>query len=131
MLYYCLYSLCRVLHLHDLYYSSKFVPLNPGLVCQSPRKGAAIVKNSMEFPEKIKNRSVNTMCACVLSCFRWVWLCSPPGSSVHGILKGRILEWFALSSCRESSRPRDWTCISDLLLWQVVSLPVVPPGKHH
>ena len=26
--------------------------------------------------------------------------CSPPGSSVHGILQARILEWTALSSSR-------------------------------
>ena len=32
---------------------------------------------------------------------------SPPGSSVHGLLQARILEWVASSSSRESSRPRD------------------------
>ena len=38
--------------------------------------------------------------------------CSPPGSSVHGILQTRILEWVAISSSRGSSQTRDWTCIS-------------------
>ena len=41
--------------------------------------------------------------------------CSPPGSSAHGILQARILEWVAVSSSRRSSRPRDQThtsCIS-------------------
>ena len=38
--------------------------------------------------------------------------CSPPGSSVHGISQARILEWGAISSSRESSRPRDQTRIS-------------------
>ena len=38
--------------------------------------------------------------------------CSPPGSSVHGILQVRILEWVAVRSSRGSSPPRDWTCIS-------------------
>ena len=33
--------------------------------------------------------------------------CSPPGSSVHGILQARILEWVAMPSSRGSSRPRD------------------------
>ena len=33
--------------------------------------------------------------------------CSPPDSSVHGILQARILEWVAISSSRRSSRPRD------------------------
>ena len=37
---------------------------------------------------------------------------SPPGSSVHGILQARVLEWVAISSSRGSSRPRDWTLVS-------------------
>ena len=32
--------------------------------------------------------------------------CSPPGSSVHGILQARTLEWGAISFSRGSSRPR-------------------------
>ena len=38
--------------------------------------------------------------------------CSPPGSSVHGVLQARTLEWVARPSSRGSSRPRDWTHIS-------------------
>ena len=38
--------------------------------------------------------------------------CNPPGSSVHGILQARILEWVAMSSSRGSSQPRDWTWTS-------------------
>ena len=34
---------------------------------------------------------------------------SPPGSSVHGILQARILEWVAISFSRGSSQPRDHT----------------------
>ena len=37
--------------------------------------------------------------------------CSPPGSSVHGILQARILEWVAMP-CRGSAWPRDQTHIS-------------------
>ena len=33
--------------------------------------------------------------------------CSPPGSSIHGIFKARILEWVAISSSKGSSPPRD------------------------
>ena len=33
--------------------------------------------------------------------------CGPQGSSVHGILQARILEWVAMPSSRGSSRPRD------------------------
>ena len=37
---------------------------------------------------------------------------SSPGSSVHGILQARILEWVAISFSRGSSRPRDRTQVS-------------------
>ena len=40
--------------------------------------------------------------------------CSPPGSSVHGILQARILKWVAISP-RGSSRPRDWTYFSFII----------------
>ena len=36
-------------------------------------------------------------------------VCSPPGSSVFGILQARILEWVAIPSSRASSRLRDQT----------------------
>ena len=36
-------------------------------------------------------------------------LVHPPGSSVHGILQARILDWVAISFSRGSSWPRDWT----------------------
>ena len=38
--------------------------------------------------------------------------CSPPGSSVQGILQARILEQVTISFFRESFRHRDHTCIS-------------------
>ena len=38
--------------------------------------------------------------------------CSPPGSSVHGILQARILEWVVIPFSRRSSQPRDWTWVS-------------------
>ena len=38
--------------------------------------------------------------------------CSLPGSSVHGILQARILEWVAIPFSRGSSQPRDQTLIS-------------------
>ena len=53
--------------------------------------------------------------------------CSPSGSSVHGVLQARILEWVAIPSSRGSSQPRDWIHVSYRLLhWQVGSLPVQP-----
>ena len=60
---------------------------------------------------------------CTLVCLCWVasamsgslwppvyW--SRPSSSVHCILQARILELFAVPSCRGSSWPRDGNCIS-------------------
>ena len=40
--------------------------------------------------------------------------CSPPGSSVHGILQGRVLEWVSMPSSSGSSWPRDRTQISHI-----------------
>ena len=51
---------------------------------------------------------------------------SLPGSSVHGILQARILEWIAMPSSRGSSQPRDQTQVSHVA---VTSLPSEPPGK--
>ena len=52
--------------------------------------------------------------------------CNLPGSSVHGILQARILEWIAICSSRGSSWLRDWTQCPAL---QADSLPSEPPGK--
>ena len=38
--------------------------------------------------------------------------CCLPGSSVHGILQARILEWVAIPFSRGSSRPKDWSWVS-------------------
>ena len=56
---------------------------------------------------------------------------SPPGSSVHGVLQTRILEWVAIPFSRGSSRPRDRTSVSCIFCmgrW-VDSLPLVPTEK--
>ena len=37
--------------------------------------------------------------------------CSPPGSSVHGILQARILEWIAIPLSRETYQPTDQTWV--------------------
>ena len=46
--------------------------------------------------------------------------CSPPGSSVHGILQVRVLEWVAIPFSRGPSPPKDWTqvsCHQERLQW--------------
>ena len=67
----------------------------------------SILELEPEFSQKL------TVVACVLNHSSRVQLfcdpidCSPPGSSVHGILQARRLEWVAMPSSRGSSRPRD------------------------
>ena len=41
--------------------------------------------------------------------------CSPSGSSVHGVLQTRILEWVAVPFSRESSQSRNWTQVSHIV----------------
>ena len=56
--------------------------------------------------------------------------CSPPDSSVHGILQARIQESIAIPFFRGSSPLRDQTlCLLHLPQWQLGSLPLAPPGK--
>ena len=55
--------------------------------------------------------------------------CSPPGSSVLGILQARILEWVAISFSRGSSQPTDRTCVSYVsCVGRQVLLPAESPG---
>ena len=54
------------------------------------------------------------VCVCARSCLTLCdpMNCSQPGSSVHGILQARILEWVAIPFSRGFSQPRDQTCFS-------------------
>ena len=59
-----------------------------------------------DFSEKWK-------CSSVISDSATPWtVWSPSGSSVHGVLQVRILEWAAIPFFRGSYGPRDWTPIS-------------------
>ena len=91
---------------------------------------------SPNFPKASNLSSVYSLtskwwvCVCVLSSLQLCPIlynpvnCSPPGSSVQGILQAWILEWVAMLSSRGSSPCRDFQ-----LHWQVGSLPLAPPGK--
>ena len=58
-------------------------------------------------------------CAPAQSCLtHYPMDCSLPGSSVHGTLSARTLEWVAISYSRGSSHPRDGTRVS-CVGWQV------------
>ena len=60
--------------------------------------------------------------------------CNLPGSSVHGILQAKILEWIAISFSRGSSQPRDRTLVSCTArrrfnLWATYYLKAVRKGS--
>ena len=74
----------------------------------------------------------NSVLVCVLVTQLCLTLWEPmdwdlPGSSVHGILQARILEWVAISFSRRSSWPRDRTHLGLLHCRQI--LYHLPPGK--
>ena len=56
--------------------------------------------------------------------------CSPPDSSVHGILQARILEWVAISSFKGIFPAQgSILCLLRFLHWQVDSLPLGKPSR--
>ena len=57
--------------------------------------------------------------------------CSPPASSVHGVLQARILEWVSISSSRGSSWLRDQTLVScvSCIGRQIFFPPLSHPGS--
>ena len=56
--------------------------------------------------------------------------CSPPGSSVHGTLQAKILEWVAMHSSRVSSQPRDQRQVSSVTGGFLTEKPGKPVNHH-
>ena len=131
----CLRINCRLHNLrsHALYSQfSAFVPTSvPTSGYAGSRSYMTCLLRSSSLASQRSPGIASTICLldgmqikimCVCSCIRErAYLCptlcdpmdcSPPSSSVHGISQARILEWVAMSSSRESSRPRDRTRIS-------------------
>ena len=82
----------------------------------------------------------NQECEWVLCAYSCLTLCnpidySPPGSSVHGIILARILEWVTISFCRGSSKPREQThifyvsCTGRHIIVCLFVFTTEPPGK--
>ena len=68
---------------------------------------------------QLRPNTAKKMWECLLSHFSHVRLCdamdcSPPGSSVHGILQARMVEWVAMPSSSGSSQPGCQTRISQI-----------------
>ena len=77
----------------------------------------------------------NGVCVCVCLCVLVAQLCltfcdpidcSPPGSSVHGILQARILESSAISFSMGSSQPRN---DEDIIKRHRIHIEGVPNGQ--
>ena len=55
--------------------------------------------------------------------------CSPPGSSVHGVVQARILEWVAMLFPGDLPNPGIEPASPESPALQVDLLPTEPPGK--
>ena len=87
----------------------------PTAFCRCPSPGTHYTLTRMEIPSGQEEYPRSCMHAkslqsCPALCNRMD--CSPPGSSVHVILQGRILEWSAMPFSRGPSQSRDGTCVS-------------------
>ena len=91
---------------------------------------------------EINHLRLNCVCVCARECMcahaqSCPTLCNPmdcssSGSSVHGSLQARILEWVAISPSRGLSLDQTQGSNSNLLCllhWQLDSLPSAPPEK--
>ena len=82
--------------------------LRPGIEPCAPNNGGTVL--TTELPGKsllllaLNSQLYPTVCD--------LMDCSLPGSSVHGILQARVLEWVAIPFFKGSSRSRDWTWVS-------------------
>ena len=107
-----------------------------GLPCRSPGDLSDLgIKPESLMSPALAGKFFTTVCEVTQSCLTLCnpMGCSPPGSSVHGILQARILEWVTIFFSRGSSQPRDQTQVSCIagrhfILWATreVSLPLTP-----
>ena len=60
----------------------------------------------------LKLQIIDSYCCCLVNKSSMTPWTVAPGSSVHGILQSRILQWVAISFSRGSSLPRDQAWVS-------------------
>ena len=90
-----------------------------------PYVHCSIIYNSQCMDKEDVRYKCMCVCVCAHACVRAQLCpalcnpmdCSPPCSSVHGIILAWILEWIAMPSSRGSSWPRDWTHVSCIGRW--------------
>ena len=90
---------------------------------KTARKFSVFMKTRMVPIVIVKESEVTQLCLTLGDTMD----CSLPGSSVHGILQARILEWVATSFSRGSSQPSDQTRVSRT----IGKLSSEPPGKSY
>ena len=74
----------------------------------------------LRFRETPTTSSINQLCGSDAQSFLTLcdpMDCSPPGSSVHGILQARVLEWVAISFSKEAPHARGQTHLSCIGKW--------------
>ena len=81
-------------------------------------------KKNIQYVAIAKKNKFGSLSHVQLFVILWT-VSNPPGSSVHGILQARVLEWVAIPFCRRSSQTRNWVQSPAL---QVDSLPSELPG---
>ena len=94
-----------------------------GLIANWNQRGKSIPSSlgSMMYLLILRPHISQRMCSVTSVMSLWGPMdCSPPGSSVHGILQVRILECVAMPFFREPSQPRDWTLLHLLHCRQIL-----------
>ena len=93
------------------------------------------LQNLLELMLERKKKKSSFYLVCVLKSLQsHLTLSNPmdsslPGSSVHGILQARILEWLAMPSSKRIYLAQQLNPhFPGLLHWQAGSLPLTPPG---
>ena len=102
------------------------VPYETGysdMTCHSVWGGSIICVHYMCTRRKVDGGGGLVTKSCLTLCN--LMDCSPPGSSVHGILQARILEWVAVSFSRGSSWVRNQTQVfhmagSFFIIWGTI-----------
>ena len=98
--FFCVYGCNKhgLFHHHDIYLAEKsYLTLSPPI---------SLILFIILFPLVLCSVAQSFLTVC------YTMDCNPPGSSVHGILQARIVDWVAISSPRRSSQPRDITQVS-------------------
>ena len=94
-----------------------------------PGKSAGVGCHCLLHIPSWDNPKVNNGPWVIIRCqYRFI-SCSSPGSSDHGILQARILEWIAISSSRGSFQPREQTRSPESPALARGFYTAEPPGK--